>query len=290
MVTSSPDTPRRAPALLRIPPAPRLLSALRRRLGGPAGRLSAEGMLTVASYNVHKCVGTDKRFDPDRVARVIEELDADILALQEADRRFGRRDGLLDLAALERRTGLSLVPLSVAPRGHGWHGNALLARGARAIRIRRLVLPGGEPRGAAMVDLELPVGVIRVVGAHLGLLRRHRVRQVAAILDAVAEAGADGTPTLLMGDLNEWRHGASSSLRGLEPAFALGRPGPATFPSRLPLLTLDRVLGHPRGLVLGTAAHDTPLARLASDHLPLKARLDLAALAATTPVPLAATG
>ena len=287
-MTSPPHS--RPPAILRIPPAPRLISALRRRLGGPAGMHSAEGMLTVATYNVHKCIGTDKRFDPERISRVIEELDADILALQEADRRFGRRDGLLDMAALERRTGLSMVSLSVAPRGHGWHGNALLARGAKPLRIRRIVLPGGEPRGAVMVDLQLRVGIIRVVGAHLGLLGRHRAKQVEAILEAVAEAGQDDTPTLLMGDLNEWRHGARSSLRGLDPFFTLGRPGPATFPSRLPLLTLDRIFGHPRGIILGTAAHDTPLARIASDHLPLKARLDLGAVAATAPLPLAEAG
>lgn len=258
----------------------RLTAGIRDRLGvaAPERHAVPHGALTIASYNVHKCVGTDKRFDPERVAEVIAELDADILALQEADRRFGRRHGLLDIPALQRRTGLDLMPLSLEPDGHGWHGNALLVRGARALRLRRLVLPGGEPRGAVMADLDLPAGRLRVVSAHLGLLRRHRIQQAEAIIAALAEA--EDIPTVMLGDLNEWRPGRRSSLRALEADFADARPGPATFPSRRPLLPLDRILGRPRGLVRGIEPHDSPLARVASDHLPIKARLDLAAIEA----------
>ncbi len=233
------------------------------------------GALRIASYNVHKCVGTDNRFDPDRISAVIRELDADILALQEADRRFGRREGLLDMAALERETGLTMMPLAMSRGGHGWHGNALLARNARMIEARRLRLPGGEPRGAVMVDMELPAGRVRVVAAHLGLLRRHRAQQINALLESIAEA--DDTPILLLGDLNEWRPGPRSSLRALERDFGPVDGGPATFPSRLPVLSLDRILCRPNGLLSNLAAHQSPLARIASDHLPLTARLDLAA-------------
>ena len=233
------------------------------------------GVLRVASYNIHKCVGTDNRFDPGRIAAVIRELDADIVALQEADRRFGRRDGLLDMAALERDTGLRLLPLSTAAHSHGWHGNALLAREGSLIGAHRLRLPGGEPRGAVAAELELPTGRLRVVAAHLGLLRRHRAQQVAALLDHIA--GADDLPTLLLGDLNEWRIGPRSALRALERDFDRIDFGPATFPSRLPVLGLDRILCQPRGLLSCLAAHQSPLARIASDHLPLTARLDLTA-------------
>ncbi|HEY8614047.1 MAG TPA: endonuclease/exonuclease/phosphatase family protein [Roseomonas sp.] len=250
---------------------------MRGRLSAPPGDHAPvpPGALTVASYNVHKCVGTDKRFDPARVADVIAELNADILALQEADRRFGRRVGLLDMGGIERRTGLRLVPLSIIPQGHGWHGNALLVRSGRAVRVRRLSLPGGEPRGAVLVDLEMPSGQLRVVAAHFGLLRRHRSRQVDHILDSLSED--DHVPTVMLGDLNEWRPGRRSSLRALEGSFGTARPGPATFPSRMPLLSLDRILGRPHMLVRALQAHDTPLARIASDHLPLKAKLDLTA-------------
>ncbi len=237
-----------------------------------------DASLVVASYNVHRCIGIDKRFDPGRVAAVIEELDADIIALQEADRRFGHRAGLLELGEVERRTGLTLVQVSQVAGGHGWRGNALLVRHARPVSVRRLALPGAEPRGALIVELDLPTGRLRVAAAHLGLLRRHRALQTRAILAALQEGEA--MPTLLMGDLNEWRSGVNSSLAALKPFFAPFGPAHPSFPSRLPFMALDRILGHPGGLVLGRRVHDSALARLASDHLPIRARLDLAAVAA----------
>ena len=112
--------------------------------------------LVVASYNIHKCVGTDGRFEPARIAAVIAEMDADVVAVQEADKRFGRRHGLLDIKALEKQTGLSLIPTSEEANGHGWHGNALLLRKGKVRDMRRLALPGAEPRGALVVDLDLP--------------------------------------------------------------------------------------------------------------------------------------
>ncbi|WP_431302786.1 endonuclease/exonuclease/phosphatase family protein [Sediminicoccus sp. BL-A-41-H5] len=253
-----------------------------RKLGGailrgrkPAGPAAPreEGGLTVASYNIHKCVGVDNRFDPGRIAAVIAELEADVLALQEVDRRFGQRTGLLNAAALERRTGLTMLHVSDTPGGHGWHGNAILVRQARLVRLRRLHLPGAEARGALVAELQLPAGRVRVVAAHLGLLRRHRAMQAEALLEAIR--GGNPMPTLLMGDLNEWRPGIPSSLVPLESLFGPLDPGEPSFPSRLPFLALDRILAHPRDMLAGVEAHASPLARLASDHLPLKARVDL---------------
>lgn len=257
----------------------RLERALSRRGGdAPPRRAAANGGLIAASYNIHKCIGVDHRFDPGRIADVIAELDADILALQEVDRRFGRRTGLLDMADIAARCGLTLVAAAQHKGGHGWHGNALLVRGgATASRVRCLSLPGAEPRGALVVDLSFPHGRLRVVAAHLGLLRRHRLLQTSAILAAVAEGPA--MPTLLLGDFNEWRAGAASALAVLEPRFGPFGPHRPSFPSRLPFLALDRILGQPHGLVRGPQVHDTVLARVASDHLPIRARIDLAAAA-----------
>jgi hypothetical protein len=98
-----------------------------------------------------------------------------------------------------------------------------------------------------------------------------------AILAAVAEGPA--MPTLLLGDFNEWRAGAASALAVLEPRFGPFGPHRPSFPSRLPFLALDRILGQPHGLVRGPQVHDTVLARVASDHLPIRARIDLAAAA-----------
>ncbi len=239
----------------------------------------------VASYNIHKCVGADGKFRPDRIAAVIAELGADLVALQEADRRFGRRVGLLDRAVLEREAGLVPLPVSDLPDGLGWHGNAILVRTGSAIRLGRLSLPGAEPRGAVIADLQLRAGRIRVAAVHLGLLRRCRARQVAAILEAIAEG--EPMPTLLLGDLNEWRPRAEP-LRRLEALFGPASFGPASFPARLPVLALDRILGWPRGVVRHVEVHDSPLARIASDHLPLRAGIDLRVGAKLLEQPVAA--
>lgn len=233
----------------------------------------------VASWNVHKCVGADGRFDPHRTAHVVAELRADLVALQEVDRRFGRRTGLLARDVLEE-TGLELLPVSPLHDGHGWHGNAILLRrgAARVLDIRRLDLPGAEPRGALVVDLAPKGGGrLRVVAAHLGLLRRSRRQQVEALVDAIGEGPP--APTLLMGDFNEWRAPVTArcSLRGLRPIFGEAPRFPDSFPARLPVLALDRILGAPHGLVGPVTAHHSPLARVASDHLPLAATLRLAA-------------
>ena len=253
----------------------RLRSRLEERYGSghrPLGTEdAADHEVTVASYNIHKCVGTDGRFDPRRIAAVIAELDADVVAIQEADKRFGRRQGLLDLAALEG-TGLRLVPTSEASDGHGWHGNALLLKRGEVEAMRRLTLPCAEPRGALLVDLALPAGPLRIVAAHLGLLRQVRRWQVRSILEAIEEGPR--RPTLLLGDLNEWRPGRRSSLHDLGPHFGHVPHGLLSFPSYFPVVALDRVIGSP-GLVTGLAVHDTPLAQVASDHLPLKARIDI---------------
>jgi endonuclease/exonuclease/phosphatase family metal-dependent hydrolase len=233
--------------------------------------------LRVASWNLHKCVGADGRFDPHRSATVIAELGADILALQEVDKRFGQRAGLLDLAAVQRHAGLKLVPVSDVPSGHGWHGNALLLREDLAARITRIRLPGAEPRGALVAEIDLPQGPLRVIAAHFGLLRRCRTRQGHAILRTLAE-GAE-MPTVLLGDLNEWSHGPRSSLRALEPVFGAAAPSPPSFPAAVPVLALDRILGQPAGLVSDVRAYASPLARVASDHLPLIGRLRLGAVA-----------
>ncbi len=229
--------------------------------------------LLFASYNVHKCVGSDRRFDPARVAAVIAEIDPDVITLQEADRRFGDRAGLLDLEALRGKTGLVPVPIANGHLGHGWHGNLMLVRDTKVLSVRQVSLPGLEPRGAVLAHLETAAGEIRVIGMHLGLLRHSRLLQVEALIGHARDGG--GVPTVLMGDMNEWRGEKRSALAALAPGFGPLDTGIASFPAYYPLLSLDRILARPRS-VLGTIElHDTPLARRASDHLPIKARVTL---------------
>ncbi|WP_209425216.1 endonuclease/exonuclease/phosphatase family protein [Pararhodobacter sp. SW119] len=234
--------------------------------------------LRIGSYNVHKGVGADMRRDPGRTIEVIREIGADLVALQEVDRRFGDRKGVFDLARLRESTGLEPVPLParLGTAAHGWHGNLLLFRGAEIEDVRPITLPGLEPRGAIVCDLRVAGRPLRVIAAHLGLLHQSRLIQARRLAEEIQTE--DGRPTLVMGDLNEWRLGARCSLMPLRKELrAVKRSAmtAASFPARLPVLPLDRIIGCHRAEVLDLVTHDTPLARQASDHLPLKARLRL---------------
>jgi len=241
----------------------------------------APAHMRIASYNVHKCVGMDNRFDPDRIAAVIGEIGADVMALQEVDQRFGRRAGLIDLARLERESGLVPVPLAGSSRSHGWHGNLLLFRKGTVHEVHPISLPGVEPRGALVVDIELAGGPVRIVTTHLGLRRRCRAQQARTIMKAVA--ARPERPTLLLGDLNEWRIGSRSSLLHLDPAFGPLTVALPSFPARFPVFALDRILARPQSLISGIEVHDTPMARIASDHLPVKAWIELDAATSRAP-------
>ena len=239
--------------------------------GGKVDR--PEGTL-IASYNVHKCVGADRRFDPERTSRVIHEIDADIIGLQEADTRFGERTGILDLRRLERETGLIPVPITGVTKAHGWHGNVVLFKQGTVRDVHQINLPGLEPRGALIAELELARGgSLRIIAAHLGLLHRSRAQQTRLIVDLMN--GGSEMPTVLLGDLNEWRLGDRSSLNTFQAAFGPLPPAVPSFPSTLPLLALDRIMANRRGMISSVEVHDSPLARMASDHLPIKAVVSL---------------
>ena len=247
--------------------------------GDGDGRDRAAETLLFASYNVHKCVGLDRRFDPERVQRVIAEIGPDVMALQEADRRFGDRLGLLDLRSLEQETGLEPIPLTRRRLGSGWHGNVLLVKHGVVRDVHQIDLPGLEPRGAVVADLDLKHGKVRVMAAHLGLLRHSRLAQVRAILAALPQIGEE--PTVLLGDMNEWRKDHRSALGSLAPGFGPVSSFVPSFPAVFPVFALDRILARPHQLIEDVEAHVSALSRVASDHLPIKARvrLDVAAAA-----------
>jgi endonuclease/exonuclease/phosphatase family metal-dependent hydrolase len=218
----------------------------------------------VASYNVHRCIGRDARCDPDRVADVIREMEADVIGLQEVG---GDTD---QVAYLAERAGYHAVAGPTLLREDGHFGNALLTRlPPRAVRLVDLSIAGREPRGAIDADLDVPSGACRVIVTHLGLRGYERRRQVEMLLTNVVE---EATPDLvvLLGDLNEWL-GPARVLRRLRASFACAAV--ASFPALRPVLALDRVLVRPASAFVALRAHDTPLARWASDHLPVWAEL-----------------
>lgn len=231
-----------------------------------------ETAFTIATWNMHKGIGSDRKRDLARTTAVIAEIQPDIMALQEADLRFGSRAGLLDFDHLHHHTGLTPVLVDTPGPSHGWHGNLILLKDGTALHTEMIRLPGLEPRGALMTEVELAGRPLRIVAAHFGLLRRSRQQQVHALLDHLDRR--EPRTTLLMGDLNEWRGGPGSPLDHLTRHF---RPAPAvrSFPARFPILALDRLMVGPLGEITDLRTHDTPLARHASDHLPVKGRLIL---------------
>ena len=241
-------------------------------------------MLRIASYNIQKAIGADYRRRPSRTIRVLNEMNADVVVLQEADRRFGARAAALPPELIRRETDLVPADLAVRPLSLGWHGNAVLVRrGVRVLKTKRLTLPYFEPRGAVEVVVELDQGPLVVIGAHLALTTRWRRRQAEQLAEFAERADL---PMILCGDLNEW----PSAGQGLEPlraAFTEHAPG-RTFPAIRPVARLDR-LYHCGGLRVRARVHDTPLARSASDHLPILADAERADAAAGAARPVSRT-
>ena len=158
---------------------------------------------TVASYNIHQCVGTDGRRDPERIARVILELDAQIIGLQEVNSKSGRNREEAQMDYLAQTTGLEGVPGTTIWRADSQYGNVLLS-GYPIVEVRLvdLSVPGRESRGAIDAMLDIQGRAVRVIVTHLGLTvseRRNQVLRLRQVLQKESEK-----PVILLGDTNEW--------------------------------------------------------------------------------------
>ncbi|MBZ6379721.1 endonuclease [Pacificimonas flava] len=229
--------------------------------------------MKVASYNIHKGIGLDRRRDPDRILHVLDEVGADVVALQEADRRFFSRRAVITPERLEA-SGWRHVPFHMKPESLGWHGNAILVRDGIGVRhAEPLWLEGLEPRGAVLAELDTALGPFRVVGMHLDLSGLYRVRQVLRLVEVIDVRSP--LPTIIMGDTNDWNRGRLAAMDRVPSHFRSAPCGPS-FHTRRPVLALDRIL-YDRDLELvNCGVHRTALSRRASDHLPIWAELKLA--------------
>ncbi|WP_375393026.1 endonuclease/exonuclease/phosphatase family protein [uncultured Sphingomonas sp.] len=230
-------------------------------------------MFKVASYNMHKAVGLDRRRSPERILDVLREIDADVIALQEADRRFGAREGVLPPHLLDEHSDWKAIAFGMRAASMGWHGNAILVRKAATVEwCQPIHLPSLEPRGAVTADVRFDgAPPLRVVGMHLDLSGLWRRRQAAAVM-AHVEAAPEPRPAVLMGDLNEWSQ-AAGCLRDFARCYRIAATGPSFHASR-PVGRLDRIMTSPGLRVVDCGVHASPTARRASDHLPIWAVID----------------
>lgn len=226
-------------------------------------------MLHIASYNIHRCVGTDMRCDVERVAAVIRELGCDTIGLQEVSSRPGPRTDSMQLEFLANATAMTAVAGSTIVRHEGEYGNALLTR-RKILDVKRhdISFRRREPRGALEVDIEVEGEAVRVLVTHLGLRMTERRYQVRKMLELLRKLPMDQA-VVVLGDINEWLP-ISRPLRWLHEL--LGKPPwQRSFPVWLPMFALDRVWVRPRGSLQELAVHRSPLARKASDHFPVRA-------------------
>lgn len=228
--------------------------------------------LTLATYNVHGCVGRGGSLDPGVTAEVLRELDADVVGLQEVYATGGASSrGPSPLRALAEASGLEPYFGATLERNGFAYGNAVLtARPVHDVRRHDLSVAGCEPRGAIEVTVRAFGRSVVLFVTHLGLRSRERWRQCRRLAELIDERSAD--LRVLAGDVNEWNR-FSRSLRVLGRKLGVS-PAPRTFPARRPALALDRIWVSPRPRLVSLRVHDTPLARRASDHLPVRAVLD----------------
>ncbi|XXF75768.1 endonuclease/exonuclease/phosphatase family protein [Myxococcaceae bacterium GXIMD 01537] len=244
--------------------------------------------LTLVSYNIHSGIGTDGRFDLGRVGAVLRELNADVIALQEVGDfrnktpREDQPEHLAELLGLHMAFGPNVV------RNGRRYGNAILSR-LPILKSKNydLSVPRREPRGALRCDLDLGGGrQLHVFCLHLGLTTRERRKQEALLLSAdILRDAARTEPVLVCGDFNYWGNKPVPALvrQAIHDAALELRTPARTYPTRLPLLRLDRIFVDVSVKPLAIHPHRSPLAALASDHLPLVLRFE-APIATALPV------
>ena len=234
------------------------------------------------TWNVHRGRGRDGRVDPERIARVligdVLAEPVDVLALQEADAECPPHAGILDIGAIEAATGLRHAHPERALRwgdeSHGFLGSILFVAPHVKVEAAAIIdLPGHCHRGAVVLELAAGEARLRVIGTHLSLGQPLRAVQMRVIGQHLRRGPA--LPTVILGDLNEWRPWGGVALSKAMLGRAFSGPVRATFPATRPILPLDRILCDRKGAVHEVAVLDSPGIREASDHRPLRARIRL---------------
>jgi endonuclease/exonuclease/phosphatase family metal-dependent hydrolase len=243
-------------------------------------------MPRIVTYNVHRCVGNDRRLDVGRIADVLARLEPDIVALQELDVGRARTGGVDQAHEIGRRLDMACHFHAALKVEEELYGDAILtAFPERLIQVGPLpghpLMPVLEPRGALWVEADVDGRSVQVINTHLGLVPKEQQIQAAHLAGpSWLEHPRFAGPRILLGDFNATATsvvyrtlvGRLSPARGLSPK----KSPTSTFPSQLPVLRIDHLFVSPEIRVTDVFAPFDPLTRAASDHLPLVMDFELA--------------
>lgn len=231
--------------------------------------------LRLCSWNVHRGRGRRGPVCKPRLMKGLASLPScDVLVLQEADTEAFPPTAILDTIILEKETGLRSVhdrPGRLwGQESAGFHGIVVLARPDLVPDTVDLVdLPGICHRGAVVAVFD----GFRVIGTHLSLGQPARIGQMRTIGQYLSRKPV--MPTILAGDMNEWRPWGGLAFSRQVTGMALEGPARRTFPAGWPVLPLDRVLAGQGAHVRSLDVVPNPFCLQASDHRPALAEIAL---------------
>ena len=263
--------------------------------------------LRVMTYNVHSCIGMDGSVSPRRIARVIARYDPDVIALQEIDANMNNSIILDQASTIAGELGMEFHFHPVRESPNGEFGNAILSKYpvkliqlsalSRRSKVYKLQFSTlSQPRGRMEVEIDVNGTLLRLVNTHLGLTHEERKIQVRDLFGNGGEEGGkrelistDSTriiPTILCGDFNstpkQYAYKAICEvMHDVETKFehnANLRLAKKTFPSRYPTVRLDHIFINDKIKVMKIVVPENHLTKVASDHLPLIADLDISDL------------
>jgi endonuclease/exonuclease/phosphatase family metal-dependent hydrolase len=230
----------------------------------------------ILTWNIHKGIGSDRRYDLERIIGLVRRHKPDIVALQEVDSR-GRDPTNLPLSALKQALGSHAAEARTIVAEDGHYGHVLISRWPlETIILHDVSIGRREPRCAIDAVIQTPRGPFRAIATHLGLGMGERKRQIGKLV-TLARAADPEQGLVMLGDFNDWHGEVRRALDDLLPAWSFLR----TFPARRPIFKLDRIFCRPAGAL--TQCWTDPEAARASDHLPVIADLALEALTAQDP-------
>jgi endonuclease/exonuclease/phosphatase family metal-dependent hydrolase len=232
--------------------------------------------LRLITWNIHKGIGTDGKYRLDRVVKVLRDLEPDVVCLQEVDEGVGRSGYERQSQRLADELGFPYAAMGLNVRvGAGGYGNLTLSRHPLdEVHNVDLTIPWKKRRSGLVTRVRWghPKGWL-VANVHLGLMHLERRAQVRRLISHLLEGSVAGQPVVLAGDWNEWRsrlvqdvvHRFGFHIARSDVAGAPWR----TFPSRRPLVALDKILYRDPVRCRHVACVADLWTRTASDHLPL---------------------